>query len=115
MEQRFIPHQIVTTALEGAGLAEEQMLVVAGFATLFLIGLILADARLRTRSLWLPIGLHAGWIFASGAFNKVAHREIVALPWLGQNLLIGVVPLGVCFVSWVLLRVWLRYVGPRES
>ena len=91
------------------------MLVVAGFATLFLIGLILADARLRTRSLWLPIGLHAGWIFASGAFNKVAHREIVALPWLGQNLLIGVVPLGVCFVSWVLLRVWLRYVGPRES
>jgi membrane protease YdiL (CAAX protease family) len=91
------------------------MLVVAGFATLFLIGLILADARLRTRSLWLPIGLHAGWVFASGAFNKIAHREIVALPWLGQNLLIGVVPLGVCFVSWALLRAWLRYAGPRES
>ena len=91
------------------------MLVLAGFATLFLIGLILADARLRTRSLWLPIGLHAGWIFASGAFNKIAHREIVALPWLGKNLLIGVVPLCVCFVSWVLLRAWLRYVGSRES
>ena len=91
------------------------MLVLAGFATLFLIGLILADARLRTRSLWLPIGLHAGWIFTSGEFNKIAHREIVALPWLGKNLLIGIVPLCVCFVSWVLLRAWLRYVGPRES
>jgi CAAX protease family protein len=91
------------------------MLVLAGFATLFLIGVILADARLRTRSLWLPIGLHAGWIFASGEFNKIAQRESAALPWLGKNLLIGVVPLCVCFVGWVLLRAWLKYVGPRES
>jgi membrane protease YdiL (CAAX protease family) len=87
----------------------QPMLVLAGFTTLFLIGLILADARLRTRSLWLAIGLHAGWILASGAFNKIAHREILALPWLGKNLLIGIVPLGVCAVSWLLLRGWLRY------
>jgi CAAX protease family protein len=92
----------------------DPMRVLAGFATLLLIGLILADARLQTRSLWLPIGLHAGWIFASGEFNKLAHRESVAMPWLGKNLLIGVVPLCVCFVSWVLLRAWLKYVGPRE-
>jgi membrane protease YdiL (CAAX protease family) len=91
------------------------MLVLAGFATLFLIGVILAHARLRTRSLWLPIGLHAGWVFASGAFNKIAHREIVALPWLGKNLLIGVVPLCVCLVSWVLVGAWLRYAGTREN
>jgi membrane protease YdiL (CAAX protease family) len=91
------------------------VLVLAGFATLFLIGVILADARLRTRSLWLPIGLHAGWIFASGAFNKLTHRESVAMPWLGKNLLIGVVPLCVCFVSWIVLRAWLRYVSPREN
>jgi membrane protease YdiL (CAAX protease family) len=87
----------------------QPMLVLAGFTTLFLIGVILADARLRTRSLWLPIGLHAGWIFASGAFNKIAHREILALPWLGKNLLIGIVPLGVCLVSWLLLKGWLRH------
>lgn len=93
----------------------EPMLVLAGFTTLFLIGVILAHARLRTRSLWLPIGLHAGWIFASGAFNKIAHREIVALPWLGKNLLIGIVPLCVCLVSWILLGAWLRYVGTCES
>ena len=91
------------------------MLVLAGFTTLFLIGAILAHARLRTRSLWLPIGLHAGWIFASSAFNKLAHREIVALPWLGKNLLVGVVPLCVCLVSWVLLGAFLRYVRTREA
>ena len=91
------------------------MLLLAGFTTLFLIGVILAHARLRTRSLWLPIGLHAGWIFASGAFNRIAHREIVALPWLGKSLLIGIVPLGVCLISWALLRGWLRYADSRET
>jgi membrane protease YdiL (CAAX protease family) len=93
----------------------EPALVLAGFTTLLLIGVILAQARLQTRSLWLPIGLHAGWIFASGTFNKIAHREIVALPWLGRNLLIGIVPLGVCLISWVLLKGWLRYADSREN
>ncbi len=93
----------------------EPMLLLAGFTTLFLIGVVLAHARLRTQSLWLPIGLHAGWIFSSGAFNKIARREILALPWLGKSLLIGVVPLCACLVSWILLRAWLRYVGSREN
>ena len=93
----------------------DPMLVLAGFTTLFLIGVVLAGARLRTQSLWLPIGLHAGWIFVSGAFNKIAHRDVVALPWLGKSLLIGVVPLCVCLISWILLGVWLRHVGTREN
>jgi membrane protease YdiL (CAAX protease family) len=91
------------------------MLVLAGWSTLFIIGVILAYARLRTRSLWLPIGLHAGWIFASGIYNRIAHREVTALPWLGKNLLVGLVPLGVCFVSWLTLEVFLRYARSRES
>lgn len=93
----------------------EPMLVLAGFTTLFVIGLILADARLRTQSLWLPIGLHAGWILASSVFAKVARRQMEALPWLGKNMLIGLVPLAVCLISWALLRAWLRYAPPRES
>lgn len=91
------------------------MLVLAGFTTLFFIGVILACARLRTRSLWLPIGLHAGWILGNGFFNKIAHREFTALPWLGKNLLIGIVPLGVCLISWILVEAFLRYGTPRES
>jgi membrane protease YdiL (CAAX protease family) len=87
----------------------DPMMLISAFATLFLIGWILADARLLTRSLWLPIGLHAGWIFASGTFNRVARREVLALPWLGKNLLVGIVPLAVAGLTWVLMRAWLKY------
>ncbi len=93
----------------------QPMLVLAGFTTLFVIGMILAHARLRTRSLWAPIGLHTGWILASMAFGKIARREIVALPWLGKNLLVGLVPLAICLLSWVLLRTWLKYADVRDT
>jgi membrane protease YdiL (CAAX protease family) len=84
-------------------------MLVSAFATLFLIGWILADARVLTCSLWLPIGLHAGWIFGSGTFSRVARQEILALPWLGKNLLVGIVPLGIACLTWVLMRTWLKY------
>jgi uncharacterized protein len=84
-------------------------MLLSSFATLFLIGWILADARLLTRSLWLPIGLHAGWIFGNGIFNRVARQELPILPWLGKNLLVGIIPLGVACLTWVLMRSWLKY------
>lgn len=93
----------------------EPMLVLAGFTTLFVIGLVLAHARLGTASLWLPIGLHSGWILASSAFTKIARRELVALPWIGKSLLIGLVPLAACLLSWLLLTLWLRYAPPRKD
>ena len=93
----------------------DPILVVAGFTTLFLIGWILADARLRTRSLWLPIGLHAGWILTSGAFNKIALRQLIVLPWLGKNLLVGIVPLAVACLTWLIMRGWLKYVDARHT
>ena len=85
------------------------VMLLAAFATLFLIGCILADARVLTRSLWLPIGLHGGWIFGSGLFSLLARRQMLALPWLGKNLLVGVIPLGVAAVTWILMRTWLTY------
>jgi membrane protease YdiL (CAAX protease family) len=93
----------------------DPLLVAAGFTTLFLIGWILADARLQTRSLWLPIGLHAGWIFTSGVFNKIARHDLIVLPWLGKNLLVGIVPLGVAGLTWLIMRGWLKYVDARNS
>jgi uncharacterized protein len=93
----------------------DPFLVAAGFTTLFLIGCILADARLQTRSLWLPIGLHAGWIFASGVFNKIARHDLIVLPWLGKNLLVGIVPLGVACLTWLIMRGWLKYVDARNT
>jgi membrane protease YdiL (CAAX protease family) len=90
------------------GQFSDPMLVLAGFTTLFLIGWILADSRLRTCSLWLPIGLHAGWIFGNTLFNRLARRQVLALPWLGKNLLVGLLPLAVCLVTWVLIVLWLN-------
>ena len=86
-------------------------LIVGAFATLFLIGWILADARLRTNALWLSIGLHAGWIFGNGIFNRLARRRVLALPWLGRNLLIGLIPLGVCLLTWGIIVLLLHRRG----
>jgi uncharacterized protein len=83
--------------------------VASAFATLFLIGCILADARVLTNSLWLSIGLHAGWIFASGTFSWLARQQVVALPWMGKNLLVGIVPLCLGVVTWILMRLWLKH------
>jgi len=98
--------QSIGDAFAGFG---DPMMVLAAFATLFLIGCILADARVLTRSLWLPIGLHAGWIFASGTFSWLARRQMVALPWLGKNLLVGIIPLGLAALTWLLMRLWLKH------
>ena len=98
--------QSIGDAFAGFG---DPMMVLAAFATLFLIGCILADARVLTRSLWLPIGLHAGWIFASGTFSWLARRQMVALPWIGKNLLVGIIPLGLAAVTWIVMRLWLKH------
>lgn len=118
------PEQTSTVVTWSSGLASianafaqfaDPLLVLAGFATLFLLGWILADARLRTRSLWLPIGLHSGWIFSSAIFNKVAHREMELLPWLGRNLLIGLAPLGIALITWAIVAAGTRYVERARS
>jgi membrane protease YdiL (CAAX protease family) len=98
--------QSIGDAFAGFG---DPVMVVAAFATLFVIGCILADARMLTRSLWLPIGLHAGWIFTSGTFSWLVRRQMVALPWLGKNLLVGIIPLGLTVVTWILIRLWLKH------
>ncbi|MDQ2867830.1 MAG: CPBP family intramembrane metalloprotease [Verrucomicrobiota bacterium] len=87
----------------------DPILLLAAFATLFMVGLILADARIRTRSLWLSIGLHGGWILASGAFSKFTQRTVVMMPWMGGNLLVGIIALAVGLLTWLGLVWWLRH------
>ena len=98
--------QSIGDAFAGFG---DPMMVLAAFATLFLIGCILADARVLTHSLWLPIGLHGGWILASGTFSSLARQQMAALPWLGKNLLVGIIPLGLAALTWILMRLWLKH------
>jgi uncharacterized protein len=88
---------------------EDPMMLASALATLFFIGWILADARVLTYSLWLSIGLHAGWIFGSGAFSRLARQQTLAFPWIGKNMLVGIIPLGIAVLTWIIMRTWLKY------
>jgi membrane protease YdiL (CAAX protease family) len=80
---------------------------IAGFLSIFVAGMILALAALRTRSLWLSIGLHAGWIFCQQALQWLAKYRVRPpeglLPWIGPNVVSGAVPTGLVPLSVLLL------------
>jgi membrane protease YdiL (CAAX protease family) len=82
-----------------------------GFASLVVAGGILGVAAERTRSLWLPIGLHAGWVFAqqtSQLFLRPAQDDAAALlPWIGPNLVSGAVPTGLLPLAVLALNAFL--------
>jgi membrane protease YdiL (CAAX protease family) len=89
---------------------------ITDFATLFVIGMLLAAARVRTGALWFSIGLHAGWILAFKAFNMI-YQSVPAhplRPWgVGDTLRSGLFPLlalGLTAVicHWVLKRLETR-------
>lgn len=86
----------------------DPQLLAGGFMTLLLVGLILGLVRLRTRSLWLPIGLHAGWIFALKSFSRSSRH--VAAPNLifGKDMITGLGPVCLLLLTggilWALLR-----------
>lgn len=88
----------------------EPMLLLGGFTTIFVLALMLGDVTVRTRSLWMAIGLHAGVVFAKMSFSKFTKRDEAYLPWVGEELQIGLVPVGVLLIAWLLARLWLRYV-----
>ena len=96
----------IAHAFDGIG---DPMMLASALATLFFIGWILADARVLTYSLWLSIGLHAGWIFGSGAFSRLARQQTLAFPWIGKNMLVGIIPLGIAVLTWIIMRTWLKY------
>jgi hypothetical protein len=72
-----------------------------------LAGILLAVATIRTRSLFLAIGLHAGWIFGQQGIQILGKFGIQPsdrlLPWVGENVVSGAVPTGL--VPWAVLGV----------
>lgn len=75
----------------------EPKAVFGTFAPLLALGVVLAYARWRTASLCLPIGLHAGWIFANSVLAGVtaATSRPDSLIWVisGATMTQGLVPL----------------------
>lgn len=69
---------------------------VTDFLTLFVVGMILAWARIRTGALWFSIGLHAGWIVVFKGFNQFFEQPSShpLYPWgIGDSLRSGILPM----------------------
>jgi membrane protease YdiL (CAAX protease family) len=93
--------------------------LVSRFANLAAVGVVLAYARYRTASLWLPVGLHIGWVFGMGMF-KAAAWPVGSLPeaarWLvGMSLLEGLLPLSVIVATGALVHLLTRPVEPAAA
>ena len=92
----------------------DPMLVVASFTTLLAVGWVLGWAMQRTRSLWLGIGLHAGWVFCVQGFGKFAYFASGRLPWIGADIRVGLAPLVTVILTGVLCRAWLVHESRRD-
>lgn len=93
----------------------ELQFFITDFATLFVVGMILAWTRVATGSLWMAIGLHAGWVFtfkcATIYYDAAANHWL--RPWgVGENVRSGLLPMlslvitaGLCHLAMRWLRV----------
>jgi uncharacterized protein len=67
----------------------EPRLVLGGWLTLFLVGWILGYTVVRTRSLYLAIGLHGGWVLAMRFYDEFCHRAVKDDVWIGRDVRVG--------------------------
>lgn len=99
----------------------EPMTLLAGFTTLFALGWLCGDATLRTRALWLSIGLHAGVVFVKMSFSVMAKFAVKTklrpdyLPWVGDRFENGLVPVAALLLGWGLVRLWLAYENRQDT
>jgi len=102
----FSGWDLVMASFDGA---PRGAVLIGGVVTLLVIGWILGWATLRTRSLWLAIGLHAGWIFAQQTANLAMRYRVkppdALMPWIGPAVVSGMVPTGLIPVA-ALLITW---------
>jgi len=87
--------------------------LIPGFIGLFLVSIVLAYAYLRTGSLYLSIGLHAGWVFGIKAETLFLDRINSVAPWFFGD---GRVVTGV--FGWIMLLLMLlvvRCLVPRRT
>lgn len=131
---------IVTSALFGlAHVLNANATWFSSFAIAVEAGLLLGGAYMLTRSLWMPIGLHAAWNFAQGAIFGVpvsghASTGLVQAKLAGPTILSGgsfgleasIIALAICTAAgiwfvWLALRrgqlvepCWVRRRGQRE-
>ncbi|MBV8276022.1 MAG: CPBP family intramembrane metalloprotease [Verrucomicrobia bacterium] len=89
----------------------EPLDLIGGFLTIFVLGLVLAHATVKTGALWLPIGVHSGVVFAKMSFNKLTRHLADFPPWFGPDLTTGFGAIAILLLLWLL--VWLLF--PRAA
>ena len=80
---------------------------------IFVLGLLLAHATVKTGSLWLPIGVHAGVVFTKMSFNKFTRHLNDLRPWFGSDLSGGLGAIATLLLLWLLL--WLLFRGVSRT
>lgn len=83
-------------------------------APLLAAALVLGYARVRSGSLWLGVGLHAGWLLAALILGRISQDNAGANAWLGQSTSHGVGSLGLAGAAWLLVR-WLTLDYPKGN
>jgi membrane protease YdiL (CAAX protease family) len=82
--------------------------MISEFGTLLAVGLVLGYARWRTASLWLPAGLHTGWVFALIFFKELTLPAAVpdgaARYLVGFTLRDGLVPTAIVLATGILVH-----------
>jgi membrane protease YdiL (CAAX protease family) len=81
----------------------DSLLVAGGFVTIGILGLILAHATIRTSSLWLAIGIHAGLIFGKMGLNKLTRRTEDMTPWFGNDITVGFGSIATLLFLWFMI------------
>ena len=98
---------------------KDPRVVLGTFAPLLALGAVLACARWRTASLWLPVGLHAGWIFVNTILCSVtvAASQPGAMTWVlsGASLQQGLVPLTGIVLAGILTHYLTRPDDPANT
>ncbi|MFD0893301.1 CPBP family intramembrane metalloprotease [Luteolibacter ambystomatis] len=82
--------------------------LLSSFCTLFVLGAVVAYARVRTAGLWMPIGLHAGWVFGVFVFKAITqpipNLGGVSRFLIGTTLREGLLPLAIVAVTGVVIH-----------
>jgi hypothetical protein len=85
----------------------DPLMVLGGFTTIGVLGLLLAHATIRTCSLWLGIGIHSGLIFSKMGFNKFTKRIHDFSPWFSSDITVGIGSVLILLLLWFLI--WVIY------
>lgn len=108
---------VVTRLFRGFGEVE---FLLEEFLTLMAVGWVTGQVRLKTGSLWASIGLHAGWVFGLKYFggikrNTKALSEGEWIPWIGDNLKVGLAPFAVVLLTGFIMLWWAKRYSSKKD